>query len=256
MEQINEPQNILQNAAESENVDKNAYSVEGFESNAGMSSETTTTESVKTGDTPAEFLSWFTQYNSYRVAQKLISMGVEERSALEAGNVVQNYVMVRTTRQRISKFLRDRDAIWAMDSSSILKKQSLGGRTNYEVSTLYEGAAFRGDVNNLDKVISLFSEAGLTGKDIAAIFTHTPGVTMMMASRPRNEVGVGSSHETAGDGETLEDTLSRAYFVLLCKTLKLRKYDARKVSAGPVLEFSVLIHKKYTSCCFDTFETK
>ena len=69
-------------------------------------------------DTTADSISWFTQYNAHNVAYKLIELGASMESAQDAGNAVQNYSLTRTTRQRVRKFLSERDSIWASTSSS------------------------------------------------------------------------------------------------------------------------------------------
>jgi len=173
-------------------------------------------------DTAADILSWFTQYNAHRVAQKLISLGACEETAMEAGNAVQNYSLARTTRQRVRKFLRDRDLKWKTVGNN---KGSAGNgalvslkEPSYEVSNLQQEAELRGDSYDIDDVIALLVESGLTGKDIAAIFSHTPSVSMMKARRNDDS-----------RGETLEDTLNRSFVGVLSSTIKLRKYDARKV---------------------------
>ena len=169
---------------------------------------------VTVEDTTADVLAWFTQYNSHRIAQRLKSLGASEESALEAGNAVQKYSLARTTRQRVRKFLRDRDLKWSSGSTDVEEPA-------YEVSNLREEAELRGKIYDVDAVIALLVGAGLTGRDIAAIFTHTPGISMMKARRE----GV----EDEEGGETLEDTLNRSFYGVLCSTIKLRKYDARKV---------------------------
>jgi hypothetical protein len=163
-------------------------------------------------DTTADVLSWFTQYNANRIAKRLKSLGASEECALEAGNAVQKYSLARTTRQRVRKFLRDRDLNWS-SGSAVVEEPA------YEVSNLRVEAETRGKIYDVDAVIKLLVEAGLTGRDIAAIFTHTPSITMMKAKRDGVERG----------GETLEDTVDRAFTQVLCSTIKLRKYDARKV---------------------------
>jgi len=171
-------------------------------------------------DTAADCLYWFTQFNAHRVAQKLLALGACEESAMEAGSVVQNYMLTRTTRQRVRKFLRDRDIKWAQGE--------LSQEPILEVSDLQEEARLRGSSYNLDDVLSLMVEVGLTGKDIAAILTHTPSISMMKAkrtieSKEEKNDGGGSS------GETLEETINRSFFGVLCSTIQLRKYDARKI---------------------------
>lgn len=167
-------------------------------------------------DTAADFLYWFTQFNAHRVAQKLLALGACQESAMEAGSVVQNYMLTRTTRQRVRKFLRDRDIKWA--------NGELSQGPSYEVSDLQEEARLRGDSYNLDEILSLMVEVGLTGKDIAAIFIHTPSVSMMKAKRTME-----SKEQGGSGGETLEETINRSFFGVLCSTIQLRKYDARKI---------------------------
>lgn len=164
------------------------------------------------GDTPAASLSWFTQYNAHQVAKKLIALGATKECAEKAGSTVQNYSLGRTTRQRVRKFLRDRDMSWASGNTDF--------EPTYDVSST--NSDLRGTYHNIDEVISLLSDAGLTGRDIAAIFIHTPSVSMMRAKREESA--------TADlQGVTLEETLERAYFGVLCSSIRLRKYDARKV---------------------------
>ena len=191
-------------------------------------------------DTTADILSWFTKYNAHRVAQKLISLGACEESAVEAGNSVQNYSLARTTRQRVRKFLRDRDLEWRTEGNTRSRngKQAAAGAAGtgvvdavdgprYEVSSLQQEAVLRGDRHDIDEVVALLVESGLSGKDIAAIFSHTPSISMMKARRDPNAIANGQNDDSRG--ETLEDTLNRSFFGVLSSTIKLRKYDARKV---------------------------
>ena len=165
-------------------------------------------------DTTADVLSWFTQYNAHRIALKLKSLGASDESAKEAGNAVQKYSLARTTRQRIRNFLRDRDLKWTSGSTGTGMEEPATA-----VSDLRVEAEMRGRIYDVDAVVALLVDEGLTGRDIAAIFTHTPSISMMKARRGDAEKG----------GETLEDTLNRSFSGVLCSTIKLRKYDARKV---------------------------
>ena len=187
-------------------------------------------------DTTADVLSWFTQYNAHRVAQKLISLGACEDTAMEAGNSVQNYSLARTTRQRVRKFLRDRDLEWRTEGNRNGKQaaaiaagaaSAAADAPRYEVSSLQQEAELRGDRHDIDEVIALLVESGLSGKDIAAIFSHTPSISMMKARRDPSTIATGQNDDSRG--ETLEDTLNRSFFGVLSSTIKLRKYDARKV---------------------------
>ena len=180
-------------------------------------------------DTAADTLSWYTQYNAHRVAQKLIVLGASEDVAIEAGTAVQNYALARTTRQRIRKFLRDRDLKWARGESinsmsNDSKLQADSEESKNELSNIIEEAKLRRERHDIDEIMNLMVESGLTGKDIAAIFTHTPSVSMMKARKSP----IRDEFSNTG-GETLEDTIDRSIVQVLSKKIKLRKYDARKV---------------------------
>lgn len=172
----------------------------------------TTTSQVS--DTTADSISWFTQYNAHNVAKKLIKLGACEESAHEAGNSVQNYSLNRTTRQRVRKFLSDRDSVWASSSGqSKVEEQSSMVNNGPDFLTMTNERKF-----NVQRIIDVLTEAGLTGKDITAIFAHTPSVSMMQTKK-----------DAVNIEDSLEATLERAYFGVLCSTIKLRKCDARKV---------------------------
>ena len=231
---VDDDDNHNENVATNDSVQKT--------SSSSSSSPLSTTQ---VSDTTADSISWFTQYNAHNVAQKLITLGSSTKDAQIAGNAVQNYSLARTTRQRVRKFLSERDSIWsaaregAADSSSITKNSNNDDddENNHDIET----PMFQSDVvsfltatesqqkYNINSVIDVLTGAGLTGTDIAAIFTHTPSVTMMNAKNCNDddeEEDVASPQQ----GDSLEATLNRAYFGVLCSTIKLRKYDARKVS--------------------------
>lgn len=172
-------------------------------------------------DTTADSISWFTQYNAHNVANKLIELGASMESAQDAGNAVQNYSLTRTTRQRVRKFLSERDSIWASTSSSASENEDYK-----KISTIHNFSfiiSSREQNYNIDDIIDVLTNAGLSGKDIAEIFTHTPSVSMMQAKSD-----VTNSNESS-KVESLEATLNRSYFGVLCSKIKLRKCDARKV---------------------------
>lgn len=169
---------------------------------------------------------WLSQYNAQRVALKLLSLGVENEAATNAGRIVQNYALARVTRRRIRKFLQERDAAWESGSTVPLVDRS---GIKESISAL---AAERFDI---DGVISVMTDYGLTGTDVAAIFSHTPSIAMMQArSTTMDESAIGVNGEF-NDGAavrtsvSLEQTLERAFVNLLGQRLKLRRYDARKV---------------------------
>ena len=156
------------------------------------------------------------QYNAQRVAQDLIDVyGAEKEAAMEAGRVVQQHALDRAMRRNVQRFLRERDEVWSASA------EFTGATTNGALRDASEAQAVETISNSdaseqiqrsrgLAAVLEELAEAGLTGKDIAAILTHTPSVAFMSAS------------------DTLLPILGRT-FALLSDTLKLRKYDARKV---------------------------
>lgn len=194
---------------------------------ARTTADTAATTTIE--DTAADTLSWYTQYNAHRVAQKLIVLGASEDVAIEAGTAVQNYALARTTRQRIRKFLRDRDLKWARGESissmsNDSKLQVDSEESKNELSNIIEEAKLRSERHDIDEIMNLMVESGLTGKDIAAIFTHTPSVSMMKGRKSP----IRDKFSKTG-GETLEDTIDRSLVQVLSTKIKLRKYDARKV---------------------------
>ena len=190
---------------------------------------------------------WMGQYNRKRVAQKLMVLGVSEQASLHAGEQVQDHVLMRTARRRVRQFLRERDSLW---NSAKAQHQNNGAMTVSQ--QLIEQKILNSEPPHpdygMDDVIELMLEYGLTGNDISTILAHSPGIALMMPRRSMaTPSGVNSKtayeeesmngNGTSGDeeslgGETLEETLNRSFRGLLCTTLKLRKYDARKVLRG------------------------
>lgn len=164
-----------------------------------------------------ESQSWLSQYNAQKVALKLQTLGVDSEVAIKAGQNVQDYVLARVTRRRIRKFLQERDTLWESGYSTL-------GRQGIEDS------ASPGVANNFDfdGVITVMTEHGLTGNDVAAVFSHTPSVAMMRARKRESQM---QTEESGGTQQSfsLEETLDRAFVGLLGETLKLRRYDARKI---------------------------
>jgi len=206
--------------------------------------------------------SWLLQFNSHVVSTKLTAAGATLEAASKAGDAVQTYALAKNTRQQIRKFLRERDQKWAkrMSSVSIARSSNCedgdvvggvgvgtnggganGTGANGEEECLVSDVIGR-KTNKVDfnQVVTTMVDSGLTGNDIAAILTHTPSVSMMttrdVSDGDTNDDGIDVSLSTMDDPNmessdlvTLNDTLERAYFGLLSDTLKLRKYDARKV---------------------------
>jgi hypothetical protein len=195
---------------------------------------------------------WMGQYNCKRVAQKLMALGVTEQAALHAGEQVQDHVLMRTARRRVREFLRERDSLW---NSAKAQNQNNGAAMTVS-QQLIEQKILNSEPPHpdygVDDVIELMLEYGLTGNDISTILAHSPGIALMMPRRslatPSGVIGttaygeenrnendqdnLTSEEEESLGGETLEETLNRSFTGLLCTTLKLRRYDARKVLRG------------------------
>jgi mTERF len=164
---------------------------------------------------------WMGQFNRNRVAKLLMSTdeGVDEQLAYHAGDCVQNHVLARTARRRVREFLKERDTMWV---------EGLGNETQSAItdsSKMTRGVPKQLDYGFAD-VVDVLVENGLSAKDIATILIHTPSIALM---RPRRIVPDTTPEETLLGGETIEETVQRALSGLLCTTLKLRRYDARKV---------------------------
>lgn len=163
--------------------------------------------------------SWTGQFNRNRIAQVLQSRGgdaVATELANQAGESVQQHVLARTARRRVRDFLKARDTMW---SEGMISDLEIGDIP--EKNPAY--AAKEPDYGFAD-VVDVLMDNGLTAKDIATILIHTPSIAVMMPLRPENSV-----EGDALGGETVEETLQRALSDILCGSLKLRRYDARKV---------------------------
>ena len=199
------------------------------------------------GDRPFIDDPWMGQYNRHRIAQKLISLGASEEQALEAGDTLQTHVLIRTARRRIRLFLRERDTLWNSNGMSDPSQQSIQNTADGAVAGDSDSNGASRTSYGFDDIIDVFIEKGFTGTDICAILIHTPSLALMMPRRSfagitdetmvnSDNGGVdelsgleSSSESTSGDGETLEQTIDRSFQGLLLDTLKMRKYDARKV---------------------------
>jgi hypothetical protein len=199
-------------------IDQAELEEQTFVATASITNNSNSREQQKLENEVLENQTWLSQYNAQRVTLKLLSLGVENEAAAKAGRIVQNYALARITRRRIRKFLQERDAAWESGSTVPLVDRS-GIKEN--ISAVAAGKF------DIDGVISVMTEFGLTGADVAAIFSHTPSIAMMQA---RSSVDESSATTAAArTSVTLEETLERAFVNLLSERLKLRKYDARKV---------------------------
>jgi len=192
------------------------------------SSSEKVTQTAIQEDKPID-ISWLSQYNTQRVALKLQALGVDSDVSLNAGEVVQDYVLARVTRSRIRRFLQERDALWESGKYS----SSVGSDRKGIIESMSPAAASSYDI---DGVINVMTEYGLTGNDIAVVFTHTPSVVMMRARTIESDDSI-QTDESGDDKQqrqsfALDKTLDFAFVGLLSDTLKLRRYDARKVLRG------------------------
>jgi hypothetical protein len=172
--------------------------------------------------------SWLGQFNSNRVARLLMESscgkaGVDEALALQAGQVVQDHVLGRTARRRVRDFLKKREMEWVNKDRTAA---AIGEAAETPTTTSLSLQSFPS--YGLQDVIHLFLDFGLTTKDIAAILVHSPSVALMMPRRTFATPQQQEDEDHVG-GETLEETMIRAFDGVLLKTLKLRRYDARKM---------------------------
>mmetsp|Transcript_91081 Transcript_91081/g.178245 ORF Transcript_91081/g.178245 Transcript_91081/m.178245 type:complete len:711 (+) Transcript_91081:245-2377(+) len=174
---------------------------------------------------------WMGQYNRNRVAQKLMSLGVDADNAMEAGEKIQSYLLTRTARRRIRIFLKERDSLWNKSDEELatLQLQQLVESKVSRMTSIQPGFGF-------DDVVDVMLEFGLTGNDVCTILTHTPNIAIMMprksfVERSRKCAMESDDNNSIGWSvtDTLEDTLDRSFNQLLQNDLGLRKYDARKV---------------------------
>jgi len=166
------------------------------------------------------------QYNAHSVSQKLMSIGAENDISIEAGLAVQQYALNRTMRRSVQRFLRERDALWTNGTPQVNTTRAMSYAPMAEDKTAID--RFH-ESSGIDAIIDVLTSAGLTGKDVASILIHTPSVSTMLPGTNETTINEDSGPSSSRRGSTLNETLGRAYFGLLSRTLKLRRYDARKV---------------------------
>jgi hypothetical protein len=197
------------------------------------------------------------QFNRYRIASMLRTTlatdsssnndnnmsGEDEALFCLAGERVQSQALARTARRRVREFLKERDQAWTADSIPIAAPSERAAAPSSTSPALY----------GVQDVVDVMISFGLTAKDIAEIFVHSPGIALMRPQHAQQQVdeieadvdaSVSAESISAAavepkekeedgtndhNGETLQETLDRSLVGLLCGTLGLRKYDARKV---------------------------
>jgi hypothetical protein len=159
--------------------------------------------------------------------------GVDEALALQAGQVVQDHVLGRTARRRVRDFLKKREMEWVTNDDAAAARTttttaSNGDATADQTTPTTSLSLQSFPAYGLQDVINLFLDFGLTTKDISAILMHSPSVALMMPRRTFATLQQQEDEDHVG-GETLEETMIRAFDGVLLTTLKLRRYDARKI---------------------------
>ena len=178
------------------------------------------------GQQPESDDAWLWQYERQRVALLLQEAGTEMAQA--AAVAVETMAITRAARRRARIFLRERDQVWTtMNSPEEDDTTSLSSSTANENAKCSSDSYQTDDSNNFALVLELMQEYGLSAKDCAEILIQSPGIAFMRPKPLEN-------NQDESDGETLQQTLDRAFVNLLMGReepwqLGLRKYDARKV---------------------------
>ncbi|CAJ1965674.1 unnamed protein product [Cylindrotheca closterium] len=192
-----------------------------------MPEETGDENAVASAELPSNSVEepWMAQYNRNRIARVLESLGVEKELSMQAGDKVQEYILIRMTRRRVRAFLKERASRW---SASYNNNENTENNNNNASTTAWNEVRIPSiepvRLNyGFDDVLEVFQEYGFTGNDVCSILTHSPSLALMM---PRPSF---ADESEALEGGTLCQSLDRAFRGTLMKTLGLRKYDARKV---------------------------
>ncbi len=189
--------------------------------------QTVSGETGTAGDTTSD-QNWLGQFNSNRVARVLMSHTEAgdakelETLAITAGDRVQSQALARTARRRVREFLKQRDRVWLVEGAEEMNLPV----DDFPLGVSAEPRALQ---NNFENVVDLMLEYGLSVRDIAEILIHSPGIALMQARPIVNEAECETDATSSSEGETLKETLHRVLVELLCGTLGLRRYEARKV---------------------------
>ncbi|OEU06989.1 hypothetical protein FRACYDRAFT_198897 [Fragilariopsis cylindrus CCMP1102] len=216
-----------------------------------------------------------TQFSSNNVQQTLllheenadaitITSASDVAAAKRAGDAIERYVVARTARRRIRRFLRERDTVWDevtnnANTRSSSSTTSSSSSSRQELESLASAAAalspaamlllsYGGDeeeestTGDFQDVVTVMKEYGLTFNDICIVLTHSPNLalrvprkiaeTAVQVAREKNTNQAANNSVQQQYAESLEETLDRSFKGLLQSTLKLRRYDARKVLRG------------------------
>lgn len=178
-------------------------------------------------DESEEEAAWIRQYERANVAMLLKGDGTEATRAV--GVIVESMAVARAARRRVRRFLKERDQVWGSSSatnSGPVGEEVLAQPLLSDECTTDTVSSSCSNHDNMEQVINLLLQYGLSAKDICEILTLSPGIAFMQP-RPADQ-------STESGGESLQETMERTFTGLLMgrsqpHELKLRKYDARKV---------------------------
>ena len=135
--------------------------------------------------------------------------GVEE--AQRAASAVEAHTLERFRRRQLRLYMKARDDSWSnffQNEATYALDMCSEEQSNLLLQQDFVSAAgFKNE--RIDNVLKQLFDAGLTGKDCAAVLTHTPSLAL------------------SKDGNVKEGV--DYAMALLCNNLGLRRYDARKV---------------------------
>ena len=196
---------------------------------------------------------WLKQYECTNVMSLLKDNGANMEAAYAVGMLIERLSISRAAQMRMRIYFKERKHIWMMKNRSNPESRVMDGSVvsrNFmdEESTIIGKTASECDIlpsnadcwnyNNMDQIIEVMFEYGLSAKDICEILISSPSLAFLQP-RPLISCSVHGKttdyHARAGSfGQSLQETLDHVFVGLLMgrnqtHELKLRKYDARKV---------------------------
>lgn len=207
---------------------------------------------------------WMNQYEcTYIVALLHQKYGAALEAAYAVGTTIERIALSRTQQKRMRSYCKLRNQIWKRGSESIHQSQNrINLKTSDDERSIGEDVMaedVEGEMcdiipfsidcsnhNNMDEIVNVMMEYGLSSKDICEILMLSPSIAFM---QPRTQQRINSSvspttNETISTSistrvaertqQSLEAILDRILIGLLMGSkqpfeLNLRKYDARKV---------------------------
>jgi mTERF len=208
---------------------------------------------------------WMKQYEcTYIVTLLHEQHGATIEAAFAVGTTIERIARVRAQQKRLRSYWKLRNQIWkqtnyrddtmiSASNSSILGDHVVSTENESFLSAavvedsedgdMCEILPFRNDCsnhNNMDDIVHVMMQYGLSAKDICEILMASPSIAFMQPRRELSlDVGSNVTEMAQGRGssdtqQSLQDILDRILNGLLMGSnqpyqLKLRKYDARKV---------------------------